>query len=181
MKFLRGCVVVMVGVLLSGCAEKFVLTGSPEIGGLVVIDPTVRTKSFMGQESEPPVVKVVIRKVVGDLLIEGEPLKGVFVFQGLKPGDYQLISFSTKPGKNETVLTVAGDEEESLSFRVEPGKPLFLGEVLARQDMHMKDLGIHFALIPDTDRERAAWRMLLEQSLRSQWKRVIESHLETLS
>ena len=181
MKLFRGCLVVVVAVLLSACAEKFVLTGSPEVGGLLVIDPTIRSKSFMGQESEPPVVNVVIRKVVGDLLIEGEPLKGVFVFQGLKPGEYQLISFSTKPGKKEVVLTVPPDEEELLSFRIEAGKPLFLGEILARQDMHMKELGVHFALIPDTERERAAWEMLLEQSLRSQWKLVIEKYLATLS
>lgn len=181
MKFSLMCFVIVASALLSACAEKFVLTGSPEVGGLLVIDPTVRSKSFMGQESEPPVVNVVIRKVVGDLLIEGEPLNSVFVFQGLKPGEYQLISISTKPGKKEMALTVPPDEEELLTFRIEPGKPLFLGEILARQDMHMKELGVHFALIPDIERERAAWKMLLEQSLRSQWKRVIESHLATLS
>lgn len=181
MKFLRGCLLIIVGVLLVACAEKFVLTGSPEVGGLLIIDPTVKSKSFLGQESKPVVVSVIIRKVVGDLLIEGEPLKGVFVFQGLKPGEYQLVSIATKPGKKEVVLSVPPDEEELLSFRIEPGKPLFLGEILARQDMHLKDIGVHFALIPDTERERAAWKMLLEQSLRSQWKGVIEKYLATLS
>ena len=181
MTFIRVASVAVAVLMLAACADKFVISGSPEMSGLVIVDPTVKSKSFLGQESEPAVVRVVIRKVVGDLLIEGEPLKGVFVFQSLKPGQYQLVSFSTKPGKKELVLTVPPDEEELLSFQVEPGKPLFLGEVLARQDMHLKELGVHFALIPDVERERSAWKLLMAQSLRSQWKQVIEEYLATLS
>ena len=173
-------IVVAVSVL-AACAEKFVLTGSPEVGGLLIVDAVVKTKSFMGQESDPPIVKVTVRKVIGDLLVEGEALQDMFVFQGLKPGKYQLVSVSTKPGKKEVVLTVPTDDEEVFSFDVVAGTPLYIGQVKIQQDIRLKELGIRFSLTPAPKREIEAWKTLLEQSLRSQWKYVVEKHLASLS
>ena len=167
--------------LSAGCAEKFVLTGSPEVGGLLIIDAAVKTKSFMGQESDPPIVRVTVRKVIGDLLVDGEALQDVFVFQGLKPGKYQLVSVATKPGKKEVVLTVPTDDEETFTFDVVAGAPRYIGQVKIQQDVRLKELGIRFNLAPSPKREIEAWKTLLEQSLRSQWKYVVEKHLASLS
>lgn len=166
---------------LAACAEKFVLSGSPEVGGLVIVDAMVKTKSFLGQESAPAVVKVTLRKVIGDIFIDGEILQGLFVFQGLKPGKYQLISVTTKPAKKEVVLTVPGDDEETFTFDVAAGTPLYIGQVKIQQDVRLRDLGIRFSLSPAPKREIEAWKTLLEQSLRSQWKYVVEKHIASLS
>lgn len=172
---------VVATAISAACAEKFILSGSPEFGGLLIIDAAVKTKSFLGQESEPEIVKVIVRKVIGDLLIEGETLQGMFVFQGLKPGKYQLVSISTKPSKKEVVLTVPADDEETFTFDVAAGMPLYIGQVKIQQDIRLKELGIRFSLTPSPQREIAAWKTLLEQSLRMQWKSVIEKHLASLS
>ncbi len=172
---------VVAALMLSACAEKFVLSGSPEVGGLLIVDAVVKTKSFMGQESDPPVVKVTVRKVIGDLFVEGEALQDVFVFQGLKPGKYQLVSVSTKPGKKEVVLTVPTDDEEAFTFDVVAGTPLYIGQVKIQQDIRLKELGIRFTRTPTPQREIEVWKVLLEQSLRSQWKYVVEKHLASLS
>ena len=166
---------------LAACAEKFVLSGSPEVAGLLIVDAVVKTKSFLGQQSEPPVVKVVVRKVIGDLFIEGEVLQGMFVFQGLKPGKYQLVSVSTKPAKKEVVLSVPGDDEEAFTFDVAAGTPMYVGQIKIQQDIRLKELGIRFSLTPTPQREIEAWKTLLEQSLRTQWKSVVEKRLESLS
>lgn len=172
--------IIVVATLLTACAEKFVLMGSPEVGGLLIVDPMIKSKSFLGQESRPAVVKVTIRKVVGDIMIEGEPLEEFFVFQGLKPGQYQLVSLSTKPGKKEVVLSVPTEDEKQFTFEVSAGQPLYLGQVLAKQDMRMRELGVHYDLTPAPQREKQAWKMLLEHSLRSQWKSVMEQRLNAL-
>lgn len=173
-------IVVAVSVT-AACAEKFVLSGSPEVGGLLIIDAAVKTKSFMGQDSDPPIVRVTVRKVIGDVLVEGEALQDVFVFQGLKPGKYQLVSVSTKPGKKEVVLTVPTDDEEIFTFDVAAGTPRYVGQIKIQQDVRLKELGIRFTLTPSPTREIDAWRTLLEQSLRTQWKYVVEKHLASLS
>ncbi|MBI3776444.1 MAG: hypothetical protein HY273_13020 [Gammaproteobacteria bacterium] len=174
-------VVVFAVLALSACAEKFVLSGSPEVGGLLIIDAVVKTKSFMGQDSEPAIVKVTVRKIIGDVFVEGESLQDVFVFQGLKPGKYQLISVATKPGKKEVVLPVPTDDEEAFTFDVAAGKPLYIGQVNIQQDIRLKELGIRYTLAPVPKREIEVWKTLLEQSLRSQWKYVVEKHIASLS
>lgn len=181
LKSLTWMLMVVAVSLLTACAEKFVLSGSPEVGGLVIVDAVIKTKSFMGQESQPAVVKIIVRKVIGDVLVEGEALQDVFVFQGLKPGKYQLVSVSTKPGKKEVVLTVPADDEETFSFDVVAGTPRYVGQVKIQQDIRLKELGIRFSLTPAPQREIEAWKTLLEQSLRSQWKYVVEKHLASLS
>ena len=181
LKSLAWMLMVAAAVVSAACAEKFVLSGSPEVGGLLIIDAVVKTKSFLGQESEPAVIKVTVRKVIGDLFIEGEVLQGMFVFQGLKPGKYQLVSVSTKPAKKEVVLTVPSDDEEAFTFDVAAGTPLYVGQVKIQQDVRLKELGIHFNLVPSPQREIEAWKTLLEQSLRTQWKSVVEKRLASLS
>jgi hypothetical protein len=181
MKSLTSMLIVVAVLVSAACAEKFVLTGSPEVGGLLIVDATVKTKSFMGQESAPPVVRVTLRKVIGDILVEGEALQDVFVFQGLKPGKYQLVSVATKPAKKEVVMTVPTDDEETFTFDVVAGTPLYVGQVKIQQDIRLKELGVRFSLTPSPQREVEAWKTLLEQSLRSQWKYVVEKHLASLS
>lgn len=180
-KSLTWMVMLAAMAMLVACAEKFVLSGSPEVAGLLIVDPVVKTKSFYGQESEPAVVKVTVRKVIGDLFIEGEVLQGMFVFQGLKPGKYQLVSVSTKPAKKEVVLTVPGDDEDTFTFEVVSGMPLYIGQVKIQQDVRLKELGIRFSLVPSPPREIEAWKTLLEQSLRTQWKLAIEKRLASLT
>jgi hypothetical protein len=168
-------------VTLCACAEKFVLSGSPDVAGLLVVDPVVSSKSFLGQESRPEVVRVTVVKVIGDVLIEGEVQNGLFVFQGLKPGQYRLVSVTTKPGKKEVVLAVPPEAEEAFTFEVEAGTPLYLGVVKVSQDMRLRDIGVSYRLENTPERERVAWKTLLNQSLRSNWKTVLEKHLESLS
>lgn len=181
MRLVHRLAVLFVLVTSAACAEKFVLSGSPNVAGLLVVETEINTKSFMGTKSQPPPVKVVIRKVVGDLLIEGELVHGLFVFQGLKPGQYQLISVSTQPGKKEVALSVPSENEEQFTFEIDPGVPRYLGVVKIQQDMQLKELGIHYQLDAETDRERAAWKLLINQLNRSLWKPVIERHLGSLS
>lgn len=171
---------IVVSLALSACAEKFVLSGSPDLAGLLVVEPEVKTRSFMGADSQPPVVKVVVRKVVGDLLVEGEPLDGRFVFQGLKPGQYQLVSVYTRPGKKDIEIGVPPESEEQFSFEVQAGVPLYLGVLRVQQDLRMRELGAHFQFVTDAERERAAWRALLKHLSRSSWKPVIERRLESI-
>ncbi len=168
-------------VTLTACAERFVLSGSPDVAGLLVIEPEISTKSFMGERTKSEPVKVVIRKVVGDLQIDGEIVHGLFVFQGLKPGKYQLVSVSTKPAKKEVTLLVPSENEDQFTFEIEPGEPRYIGVVNIQQDMQLKELGIHYQIKANANRERAAWRLLINQLNRSQWKPVIARHLESLS
>jgi hypothetical protein len=181
MKAVYRAVTVMGLVTLCACADKFVLSGSPDLAGLLVVEPVVSSKSFLGQESHPEVVQVTVRKIVGEVLIEGEAQDGRFVFQGLKPGQYQLVSIATKPGKKEVVLAVPPESEEALSFEVVAGTPIYLGVVKVLQDMRLRDIGVRFILEAAPEREKAAWKALLKQSLRSKWKAVLEKHLESLS
>jgi hypothetical protein len=46
--------------------------------------------------------------------------------------------------------------------------------------MRMKELGVHCDITPAPQREKQAWKMLLEQSLRSQWKSVMEQRIDAL-
>jgi hypothetical protein len=108
-------------------------------------------------------------------------LQDLFVFQGLKPGQYQLASVSTKPGKKEMALPVPSENEELFTFEIEAGAPHYLGVVKIQQDMQLKELGIHYHLSADVERERAAWKLLINQQNRSRWKPVLERHLGTLS
>jgi hypothetical protein len=170
----------LIVLALAACAEKFVLGGSPDVAGLLVVDAEVSTKSFMGDKSDSTPVNVVIRKVIGDVLIEGERVGDLFVFQGLKPGRYQLVSVSTKRGKKETALAVPSESEEQFTFEVAAGVPLYLGVVTIQQDMQLKELGVHYQLNADASRARAAWKSLIEQQTRSRWKPVLERHLGTL-
>ncbi len=172
---------VLIFVALTGCSEKFVLSGSPDVAGLLVVEPEISTKSFMGERSESNAVKVVIRKVIGDLLVEGERVGDLFVFQGLKPGQYQLVSVSTKPGKKEMTLAVPSENEEQFTFEIAPGAPVYIGVVKIQQDMQLKELGIHYQLSADAQRERSAWKSLIEQLNRSRWKPVLERHLDSIS
>lgn len=171
---------VLAVAFLSACADKFVLSGTPEFAGLLVVEPEINARSFLGEETQRSAVQVTIRKVVGDVLLEGELLEGRFVFQGLKPGKYELVSVSIQPGKKPVAISVPSEDEEQFAFEIAAGIPLYMGVLRIQQDLRMKELGTRFQLIPDPDRERAAWRSILKHLNKSQWKPVIEQRLKAL-